>query len=91
MDKIRFFRNLIQNFFGQFTAPSLLLFQKILEGWLLCPGTRYVTSMAYFGDPEGEHAHDAFHRFFREAKWSLKTDIPDVPLLRMFLAKSPCT
>jgi len=47
MDKIRFFRNLIQMFFGQFTAPSLLLFQKILEGWLLCPGTRYVTSMAY--------------------------------------------
>ena len=72
MDKIRFFRNLIQNFFGQFTAPSLLLFQKIFEGWLLCPGTRYVTSMAYFGDPKGEHAHDAFHRFFREAKWSLK-------------------
>jgi len=55
---------------GCFSAPSFSLFATILTGWVLAPGRRTVTAMICVGDPEGRRAHDAYHRFFRAARWS---------------------
>lgn len=54
-----------------FTQPSFALFTKVLSGWVICPGHRTVTRMIRVGDSEGEHAHDAYHRFFRAGKWAM--------------------
>lgn len=54
-----------------FTQPSLLLFQTSVSAWVLCPGRRTVTRMIGVADPEGEHAHDAYHRFLRGGAWTL--------------------
>ena len=55
---------------GCFSAPSFSLFATVLTGWVLAPGRRTVTAMICAGDPEGRRAHDAYHRFFRAARWS---------------------
>ena len=55
---------------GCFSSPSFSVFSTILTGWVLAPGRRTVTGMICAGDPEGRRAHDAYHRFFRTAKWS---------------------
>lgn len=61
---------LVQRLLSVFTKPCQVLFLNILEGWILCPCRRFVTSIYLFGDPERVHAHDAYHRFFRAAAWS---------------------
>ena len=55
---------------GCFSAPSFSIFSTLLTGWVLAPGRRTVTGMIGAGDPEGRRAHDAYHRFFRAARWS---------------------
>ncbi len=53
-----------------FHRPTQKLFFKLVAGWLLCPGRRFVTAMIQFGDPSGQHSHDSYHAFFRIRKWS---------------------
>jgi hypothetical protein len=54
-----------------FTRPSCLLFWALVSAWVLCPGRRTVTRMIGVADPEGEHAHDAYHRFLRAGAWQM--------------------
>ncbi len=56
---------------GCFSVPSFSIFSTLVTGWVLAPGRRTVTGMIGAGDPEGCRAHDAYHRFFRAARWSL--------------------
>jgi len=61
--------SIIQQFFHLFTAPGASIFRRLLEGWVLCTVRRTVTGMLPFADPQGERAHDAYHRFFPNARW----------------------
>jgi hypothetical protein len=64
---------LVQTFFPAFTAPTTELFLALLTGWVLCTRRRTITGMLPFADPDGRHAHDAFHRFLREGRWEPET------------------
>jgi len=55
---------------GEALLPGFFLFTTILTGWVLAPGRRTVTGTICAADPEGKRAHDAYHRFFRAARWS---------------------
>lgn len=57
-------------FFFHFTRPSLALFRELATGWVLCLGRRTVTRIIPLADPDGERAHDAYHRFLRAGRWS---------------------
>ncbi len=52
------------------SAPSYAVFSALLTGWVLAPGRRTITAMICAADPEGQRAHDAYHRFVRAARWS---------------------
>ena len=45
--------------------------RRLLIGWILCNGRRTITGMIRWADPEGSHAHDAYHRFLRDAVWAM--------------------
>ncbi len=62
---------LLGRFADLFTKPSSGLFCTLITGWALCPGRRTVTRMVDVADPDGLHAHDAYHRFLREGKWDM--------------------
>jgi hypothetical protein len=65
--------SLVQSFSAAFTAPTTQIFVALLSGWVLCTGRRTITGMIPFADPQGRHAHDAFHRFFPQARWQMDT------------------
>lgn len=73
MISIPLLKSLVQPLQAIFTKPSQVLFENIIEGWILCPCRRFVTSIFQFGDPESSHAHDAYHRIIRAGAWSLQT------------------
>ena len=52
------------------SAPSFSIFETLLTGWVTAPGRRTITAMICAADPEGDRAHDAYHRFVRAARWS---------------------
>jgi len=54
-----------------FTRPSFALCSTLMSAWVLCPGRRTVTRMIGVADPEGAHAHDAYHRFLRAGAWRM--------------------
>ncbi len=62
---------LLWNFADLFRRPSFRLFLSLISAWPLCPGRRTITRMIAVADPDGEHAHDAFHRFMRVGSWSM--------------------
>lgn len=62
---------LLWNFADLFRRPSFQLFLSLLTAWPLCPGRRTVTRMIAVVDPDGEHSHDAYHRFLRVGAWSM--------------------
>lgn len=62
---------LLWNFADLFRRPSFQLFLSLISAWPLCPGRRTVTRMIAVADPDGEHAHDAYHRFFRDGQWAM--------------------
>ncbi|MFZ2956041.1 MAG: transposase [Candidatus Ozemobacteraceae bacterium] len=71
MIRIPQLRCLVQQLFSVFTCPSQILFMNLIEGWILCPCRRFITSIYQFGDPQRERSHDAYHRFVRIGAWSL--------------------
>jgi hypothetical protein len=62
---------LLGRFTDLFSRPSSALFLTLVTGWVLCPGRRTVTRMVDVADPDGVHAHDAYHRFLREGRWEM--------------------
>jgi len=62
---------LLQQFFPIFTTPAAEIFVRLITGWILCTAHRTVTGMIPFADPLGLRAHDAYHRFFPDARWSM--------------------
>lgn len=62
---------LLGRFTDLFTRPSSALFLTLVTGWVLCPGRRTITRMVDVADPDGAHAHDAYHRFLREGRWDM--------------------
>ena len=58
-------------FLGIFTQPGRLIVMRLTTGWIVCTVKRTVTGMLPFADPDGTHAHDAFHRFFPDARWRM--------------------
>lgn len=62
---------LIQQFLPIFTTPAAQIFIRLITGWILCTTRRTVTGMIPFADPLGLRAHDAYHRFFPDARWSM--------------------
>ena len=61
----------LQQFLPIFTQPVRAIFTRLASGWILCNVRRTVTGMLPFADPANEHAHDAYHRFFPDARWSM--------------------
>jgi len=62
---------LLQQFFPIFTAPGAEIFSQLMVGWVLCTVRRTVTGVLPFADPLAKHAHDAYHRFLPDARWSM--------------------
>src|SRR4030042_2050588 len=62
---------LLQQFFPIFTAPGAEIFSQLMVGWVLCTVRRTVTGILPFADPLAKHAHDAYHRFLPDARWSM--------------------
>jgi DDE superfamily endonuclease len=58
---------------GVFTRPSLAIFVTLMSAWVLTPGRRTVTRMITVGDPLGRRCHDAYHRFLRAGRWSMRS------------------
>lgn len=63
--------NLLQQFFPLFTAPGAEIFSRLMIGWILCTTRRTVTGILPFADPGAQRAHDAYHRFLPDARWSV--------------------
>ena len=57
------------NFFSVFTQPTAQNFIRLATGWILCTTRRTISAIFPFADPRGRRAHDAYHRFFPEARW----------------------
>jgi hypothetical protein len=64
---------LVQSFSPAFTTPTAQIFLTLLSGWVLCTRRRTITGIIPFADPQGRHAHDAFHRFLHAARWEPDT------------------
>ena len=62
---------LLPQFFPIFTAPAAQIFIRLITGWILCTTRRTVTGIIPFADPWCLRAHDAYHRFFPDARWSV--------------------
>jgi hypothetical protein len=62
---------LLGRFFQMFTKPGAEIFLTLMTGWVLCTAHRTVTGILPFADPTCQHAHDAYHRFFPEARWTM--------------------
>ena len=54
-----------------FTQPGRVIFMQLTTGRILCAIKRTVTGILPFADPDGMHAHDAYHRFFPDACWCM--------------------
>jgi hypothetical protein len=63
--------SLLNPFLGIFTQPGRVIFTRLTVGWVLCTVRRTVTGILPFADPQSESAHDAYHRFFPDARWCL--------------------
>jgi hypothetical protein len=61
----------ILQFLSAFTQPTTQIFVNLVTGWILCTTRRTITGMLPFADPFAKHAHDAYHRFFSDARWAM--------------------
>lgn len=64
--------DLLSRFVGAFTRPSFATFCKLVVAWIICPGRHTITRLYLLAEVEGEHAHDAYHRFLRDGVWNLE-------------------
>lgn len=71
MKEISAWTLILQQFFPIFTRPGARIFSDIITGWILCTTRRTVTAMIPLADPLFRRAHDAYHRFFPDGKFSL--------------------
>jgi hypothetical protein len=62
---------IIKHFFPVFTSPTAKIFAALAAGWVLCTARRTVTGMIRFAELFVYRPHDAFHRFFSGAQWSI--------------------
>lgn len=62
---------LLQQFLPIFTTPAAQIFIRLITGWILCTTRRTVTGIIPFADPLSLRAHDAYHRFFPDARWDM--------------------
>jgi hypothetical protein len=62
---------IINQFFCIFTVPTAQIFSALVSGWVLCTGRRTVTGILPFAACFLRRPHDAFHRFFNNARWHL--------------------
>ena len=63
--------DIINQFFPIFTAPGAEIFSRLMTGWILCTARRTITGILPFADPDFQHAHDAYHRFFPDSRWDI--------------------
>jgi hypothetical protein len=61
--------SLLTAFVPIFNMPSFVIFTRIASAWALCPGRRTITRLYLLAEPLQSKAHDAYHRFIREADW----------------------
>jgi len=71
MENISAWTLLVQQFFPVFTAPGAEIFSRLITGWILRTTRRTITGIIPLADPLGQRSHDAYHRFFPDASWSL--------------------
>lgn len=57
--------------FPVFTKPGAKIFANLITGWVLCTARRTLTGILPFADPMNVRAHDAYHRFFPDARWAM--------------------
>ena len=69
MSDIQQWESLLAAFASLFNAPSFVIFTRIASAWALCPGRRTITRMYTLAELHRTKAHDAYHRFIREADW----------------------
>jgi len=62
---------LLGQFFSVFTKPGAKIFANLITGWVLCTARRTITGIMPFADPMNIRAHDAYHRFFPDARWAM--------------------
>ena len=62
---------LFGQFFQNFTKPGYEIFFRLMTGWALCTSRRTITAILTFADPWAKRAHDAYHRFLPDARWSM--------------------
>ena len=64
--------SMLASFAGCFTRPSFAVFWRLIIAWILCPGRRTITRLYLIAEPDGNRAHDAYHRFLRVGAWSME-------------------
>ena len=71
MESISAWTLLVQQFFPVFTIPGAKIFSCLITGWVLRTTRRTITGIIPLADPLGRRSHDAYHRFFPDASWSI--------------------
>jgi hypothetical protein len=69
MSDLQAWESLLAAFAALFNAPTFPLFTAIASAWVICPGRRTITRLYALAEPLHRKAHDAYHRFIREADW----------------------
>ena len=62
---------LLGQYFPVFTKPGAKIFANLITGWVLCTARKTITGILPFADPMNVRAHDAYHRFFPDARWAM--------------------
>lgn len=69
MNDMHIWETILAAFVPVFNEPSFAIFIKVTSAWVICPGRRTITRIYNLAEPFHAKAHDAYHRFFREADW----------------------
>lgn len=64
-------QEILNHFFTIFTIPTANTFTALVCGWVLCTARHTVTGIVPFAICFFQRPHDAFHRFFNNARWSI--------------------